>query len=346
LSDSTTPTTPDPVEALRAEATARLAALDAKGAPTKGAAGAEKVVDDPKETAVKASVPDGADKPVEAPKAVDVEWLPENLRSKAANLDPELAAYLKPGHMRRGEHSRAMKALEEERKQIESIKAKAGLWERLEATPEVAAKTYKMLNGESDAAPEESDEEIPDPLVDPKGYAKWLRASIVKDIAPTAAKVVEDRIVAPRNEEEAVRAACLSWAEDNHVTDNALLGEVAKKADAVAKRLGLRLTPESTPEILSLAYESMGAKASNGKVNGSANGTENGGLLKVVSPSSRGSTAVAPVGVPQHIRENRAPSTNEERVAHAAYLARERLGLKVSTEDISAMFSQRGVPAR
>jgi len=343
LSDNTTPTTPDPVEALRAEATARLAALDAKGAPAKGASEAEKVVPVAEETAVKASDAEGGKTPEVAPKAVDVEWLPENLRSKASTLDPELIAYLKPGHMRRGEHSRAMKAMEEERKSIEAIKAKAGLWERLEANPEVAAKTYAMLNGEApSAAAPESEEEVPDPLVDPKGYAKWMRESIVRELKTTTEKVIDERVFAPKNEEEAVRAAALSWAEDNHI-DAATLKSVATRADAMAKRLGVRISAESVGELLATAYEASGKVA---PTNGAANGAENGGLLKVVSPSSRGSTAVSPVGVPQHVREGRTPSTNEERVAHAAYLARERLGMKVSTEDISAMFSQRGVPAR
>jgi len=344
LSDPATTKAPDPVEALRSEATARLAALDAKVAAPKAASESKAVDETPKDAAVKASVPDGANAPVEATKAVDVEWLPENLRSKASTLDPELAAYLKPGHMRRGEHSRAMKAMEEERKQIEAIKAKAGLWERLEANPEVAAAAYKMLNGEAaPTATPDSEDEVPDPVIDPKGYAKWIRAQVTSDIEARAAKVVEDRVVAPRTEEAAVKSAALSWAEDNHVTDNALLGEVAKKADSMAKRLGVKVTPESVSELLSLAYDAMGTKApSNGRVNG----TESGGLLKVVSPSNRGSTTVAPVGVPQHIRENRAPQTNEERMAHAAHLARERLGMKVSTEDIATMFNGRGFASR
>lgn len=343
MSDNATAKAPDPVEAMRAEATARLAALDAKATPDKGASETKAVEEAREDAAVKASVPDGADAPVEATKAVDVEWLPENLRSQVT-LTPEAAAYLKANVMRRGEHSRATKALEEQQKQVEAIKAKAGLWERLEANPEVAAAAYKMLNGEAaPTATPDSDDEVPDPVIDPKGYAKWIREQVTRDIKAEASKVVEDRVFAPRTEEASVKAAALSWAEDNHVTDNAALGEIAKKADAMARRLGVRVTPESVSEILSLAYESMGTKE---PANGRVNGTESGGLLKVVSPSGRGSTTVAPVGVPQHVREGRAPATNEERMAHAAHLARERLGMKVSTEDIATMFNGRGFPSR
>ncbi len=343
MSDPATTKASDPVEALRSEATARLAALDAKVAAPKAASESKAVDETPKDAAVKASVPDGANAPVEATKAVDVEWLPENLRSQVT-LTPEAAAYLKAGHLRRGEASRLTKSIEEQQKQIEAIKAKAGLWERLEANPEVAAAAYKMLNGEAaPTATPDSEDEVPDPVIDPKGYAKWIRAQVTSDIEARAAKVVEDRVVAPRTEEAAVKSAALSWAEDNHVTDNAFLGEVAKKADSMAKRLGVQVTPESVSELLSLAYDAMGTKA---PTNGRVNGTESGGLLKVVSPSNRGSTTVAPVGVPQHIRENRAPQTNEERMAHAAHLARERLGMKVSTEDIATMFNGRGFASR
>ncbi len=343
MSDPATTKASDPVEALRSEATARLAALDAKVAAPKAASESKAVDETPKDAAVKASVPDGANAPVEATKAVDVEWLPENLRSQVT-LTPEAAAYLKAGHLRRGEASRLTKSIEEQQKQIEAIKAKAGLWERLEANPEVAAAAYKMLNGEAaPTATPDSEDEVPDPVIDPKGYAKWIRAQVTSDIEARAAKVVEDRVVAPRTEEAAVKSAALSWAEDNHVTDNAFLGEVAKKADSMAKRLGVKVTPESVSELLSLAYDAMGTKA---PTNGRVNGTESGGLLKVVSPSNRGSTTVAPTGVPQHIRENRAPQTNEERMAHAAHLARERLGMKVSTEDIATMFNGRGFASR
>lgn len=344
MSDPTTAPSSDPVEAMRDAATARLAALDAKAAAPKAATDPVVAVEKPKETADKASPPDGADKPGETTKAVDVEWLPENLRPKATNLDPELSAYLKAGHLRRGEHSRNMKAMEEERKQIEAIKAKAGLWERLEANPEVAAAAYKMLNGEAvpTAAPD-ADEEVPDPLVDPKGYAKWIRDQVTKDLVSKAEKVVDDRVFAPRNEEEAVKASCLAWAEDNHVTDQATLNAVAAEADALAKELGLKFTPESTPKILTRAMRSLGAKA---PTNGASNGTGNGGLLKVASPSSRGSSAVAPTGVPASVREGRLPRTDEERIEFAAYLGRERLGMKTSSEDIRSLFSARGIPAR
>lgn len=344
MSDKTTDTTPDPVAEMRAAAEARLAAIDTKAAAPKAAPEPKVPVEAPKETADKASPPDGAEKPVETTKAVDVEWLPENLRSKATNLDPELSAYLKAGHLRRGEHSRTMKAMDEERKQIEAIKAKAGLWERLEANPEVAAAAYKMLNGEAaPTATPEADEEIPDPIVDPKGYAKWLRGEVTKDLESKAAKVVEDRVFAPKSEEEAIRAACLEWAEDNHVSDNATLAAISAEADAIAKELGLRFTPESTPKILSRAYKALGIKA---PTNGASNGTGNGGLLKVASPSSRGSTAVAPTGVPAFVRNGALPRTDEERIEYAAYLARERLGMKTSSEDIRSLFGGRGIPSR
>lgn len=327
---------------MRAEATARLAALDTKAAAPKAATGSDEVVGEPKETADKASPVVGADKPAEATKAVDVEWLPENLRSKASTLDPELIAYLKPGHMRRGEHSRAMKAMDEERKAIEAIKVKAGLWERLEANPEVAAEAYERLNGKPSTAQPEADEEVPDPLVDPKGYAKWMRESIVRELKTTTEKVIDERVFAPKNEEEAVRASCHTWAEDNHI-DPAVLGAVATKADALAKRLGVRVTSESVGDLLTTAYESMGKVA---PTNGRANGTGNGGLLKVASPTSRGSSAVAPTGVPASVRENRLPRTDEERIEFAAYLGRERLGMKTSSEDIRTLFGGRGIPAR
>jgi len=344
LSDKTTDTTPDPVAEMRAAAEARLAAIDTKAAAPKAAPEPKVPVEAPTETADKASPPDGAEKPVETTKAVDVEWLPENLRPKATNLDPELVAYLKPGHMRRGQFTREMKAMEEERKQIEAVKAKAGLWERLEANPEVAAAAYKMLNGEAaPTATPEADEDVPDPLVDPKGYANWIRAQVTKDLVSKTEKVVEDRVFAPRNEEAAIKAVCHAWAEDNHVADQATLNAVAAEADVLAKELGLQFTPESTPKILTRAMRSLGSKA---PTNGASNGAGNGGLLKVASPSSRGSSAVAPTGVPASVREGRLPRTDEERIEFAAYLGRERLGMKTSSEDIRSLFSGRGIPAR
>lgn len=343
MSDTTKATTPDPVDSMRAEAEARLAAMDTKAAAPKATTGSDAVVEVPKETADKASPDGGAEKPVEATKAVDVEWLPENLRSKASTLDPELVAYLKPGHMRRGQFSRDMKALEEERKSIEAIKAKAGLWERLEANPEVAQAAYRMLNGEpAPTASPEADEEVPDPLVDPKGYAKWMRESIVREIKATTEKVVDERVFAPKNEEEAIRVAATSWAEDNHI-DPSLLGAIAAKADVVARRLRKDVTSESVADLLTTAYESMGTVA---PTNGRTNGTGNGGLLKVASPTSRGSSTVAPTGIPASVREGRLPRTDEERIEFAAYLGRERLGMKTSSEDIRTLFGGRGIPAR
>jgi len=338
LSDDTTVPAPDPVAAMREEASKRLAALDAKAGKTP--APETPVAEKPKETADPASGSGGEATPTGAAEAVDVGFVPVNLQPKARAIDPDLLKWMGANVRRRSDHEREMKALNAEKERLKALEDAAAKWKRLEETPEAAQAAYRVLNGEPIATPASDDEEAPDVLVDPKAYAKWVRESVRKDMERTyeaKAKERDNLTVAQRRQEAEIVQAIRAWAEDNGITSDDQLREAATAAQQLVNDLGLSWSADRVPQIMARAYKPAGHAA-----NGNGSG---GGLLKVASPSNRGSGSVVPQGVPQHIRENRKPTTDDERLAHAAYLAREKLGMKTTAEDVRDLFRPRGVPA-
>lgn len=323
---------------MREEAAKRLSALDAKVG--KSPAPESTVVEKPKETADPASGSGGEATPPGAAEAVDVGFVPVNLQTKARALDPDLLKWMGANVRRRSDHEREMKAINAERERLKALEEKAKKWDRLEETPEAAQAAMRVLNGEPTATPATDDEEVPDVLVDPKGYAKWLRESLRKEMTQTYEAKTKEReniTSAQRQQEAEIVQAIRAWAEDNGITTDAQLREAATAAQQLVTDLGLSWSADRVPAIMARAYKPQGHAA-----NGSGNG---GGLLKVASPTNRGSGSVVPQGVPSHIRENRKPATDDERLAHAAYLARERLGMKTTAEDVRALFRPSGVPA-
>ncbi len=278
-------------------------------------------------------------KPETAPEAApapDLSWLPENLREKASQLDPELAEWAKGNVLRQSDYTKKTQALAVKSKDADAVKAKADLWAKLETNPQLADYAYRVLRGEAQvpgSEPAQGDDDVDLTAADNATIKKYVREQariVAKEIA---AAEISERVELPVQERSAIFQSLLSFATENKVSEDSMLAAITK-AEAHAEEIGVKVTPANVVALVKPFVES--GKPAPVATSKPAAPPVPGGLAKVASPSSR-STATVPPPMPRHRVEKREPRTGAERTAEAVALMREQ-GFDVTEQDLEALF--------
>lgn len=265
-----------------------------------------------------------------APDAVqqqDLDWAPKSLRTKLSSLDAESIAALKDATLFKQAHT---KLRQQEKPELEKAKAKAALWERLEANPEAAAAAFRVLDGKKEEEPEVEDIDLV--LATPVERRAYF-ARIAREEADKVAEAkLRERVDAPRERVASIKSALESYISDEKADVEAVKAAFVK-AVAFAGRTGGQVTAENVVELVSEFYA---APAKAPKANGSAAKVEAEGLGKVASPNGRGSGTVAPPSVPAWKRENRGPEPGVETQELALETLRS-LGFETTTQGLDRL---------
>lgn len=338
MSETTTQASPvtDPlvaaIEKRRSEWPKETAALNGRNAnlPAKVTDKAVPVVDAPVSTASEAVKDTPAEKPAPEPApTVDLTWLPEKLRPKAGSLDPELVEYLKPNVLRQSDYTKKTQKIAEREKEIDGLTKRAGLWDKLEAHPEVAEVARRMIAGEtlSDialAVGEQTDgfhyHGAEDPQIDKR----------VESVAERKAREVIDAekaaIRAARDRQAALGSAVREYATENSL-DRETIDAAGALVDAqVAEWSGFEITPENVVSLLKPHVAAVLAKRGSG--NKDVAKAEASGLSKVASPIGQGASGVrSPASLPAYLADKpRGQWTDADRARYMEYLAAARRG--------------------
>ncbi len=312
----------------------------AKGAPAKAApevkAPAVETTSGSDATEAVEAKPDGE---AEAAPAPDLSWAPENLREKFSTLDPEMSEWVKGNVLRQSDYTKKTQKAAAETKAAEAVKGKAELWDALQGNPQLADYAYRVIRGEVQlpgAVSEPAEDDVDLTSADNatiKGYiAKLARAEAQK----IAKETVDSTVVRPNQERQSVIQSLLAF-RDEHGLDEATMQKLIPLVEAQAEALEVKWTAAKTATLAAPYLAAM--KAVPAPASKPAAPSANGGLSKVASPASRPAIS-GPASMPKHRRENRAPLTNDERLAEAAALMRETRGLELTPEQISELFRQ------
>lgn len=240
-------------------------------------------------------------------------WLPENLRSKATTLDPELRSHLE----KQDKSYKELRAEFTRKTQLKAeIERKAAWWDGLETNKELAEEVRARLSGAPAAKPKI------DPIDDWK-FEEHDSAENLRYINSAIAKGVQGGIAEyeskkRRDAEEGqtqhqqrmagIDAALRSFAEERGLSLEETKAVLQIADERRAKIKGLEWTPENAAELAD-----MGLAIHKASANNSAARNEGSGLAKVASPSSLGNGAKAP-SVPAWSRAgSKWPRTKEER---------------------------------
>lgn len=326
------PVTMDATDAFKAE----MQAYEASRAPAPAPASAANAVKEVPPAVEAANVGTDADKtavstdqvapaanaqaPVEV-EAVDLSYLPEDVRPEITVKSPEVAKRLKSmvmGH----------KAVTQGLQEVAQIKRDAANWQAATADPEKARKIVQILTGQEEAAAEV--EEAVSPLdLDGPG----LLALIDKRSALQAKKEVHGLVetqAAPLKHRDQINAALTQVAQTRQLPTETLQAAVALwKQDLAEEGMDIStVSPAQVPALIAPYLRlTRAAPPKTAQTNGTPAGTRTAGLSEVASPNGRtGVASGSTVVVPPHIREGRPPLTNAEHNAEYEYAFHKRFG--------------------
>lgn len=273
----------------------------------------------------------------------DVSWLPEKIRSRAAEIPSEILTEIRDGYLRQTDYTRKTQAVAEERKSLEPIKTKADLWARLEANPAAAKAAQAVLEGKVESKPAERDEDVDILSLTGPELKAWIRseadrvaAQRSEEAAKKAAEATfHERLDKPKETLAQITSVLDGWASENALTLEAAQAAIRAGADA-SRRLGIVWTPENAMELASIGLSMTKAA----EVKQPAARDDAGKFAKVASPVGRSNVSVSTPVLPLAVREGRSPKNDRERLEMAAHVAKTRLGLNVTAEDLDALFQK------
>lgn len=279
-----------------------------------------------------AANPPGEAKPDSAP---DLSWAPENIREKLSTLDPDVAEWVKGNVLRQSDYTKKTQKAAELAKQAEAVKARAELWDALQANPDLSAFALSVLRGEAElpgARGKDPEDDVDLTSADNATIKRYIDGRVESRAKEIAEAKIRERVVAPNQERQAAIQALASYAEE-HGVDLTAMDDAVRAAEAHwATVPGVKWTAENVVGYVA-PFVPKGTPAATKQP---APTPSPGGLSKVASPASR-PVAKAPPPVPAHRREKREPRTPEERVAEAAALLRDK-GFDLTPDDINELF--------
>lgn len=305
------------------------------------AAKQEPVADAPSAGDVTADAGTGDEPTPPSVQTPDLSWLPENLRTKAEQVPSDFLEEMRKGYLRLSDYTRKTQVAAEERKAIEPIRAKADLWSRLESNPLAAKAAQDVLEGKT--APAERDEDVDILALSGPELKAWIRseaeraaASRAEEAAKKAAETMfHERLERPKETLSEIASVLDVWAADNGLTREAAEAAI-REAATHSRELGVTWTPANAVKLASMGLSMT--KASESKQIPARDDT--GKFAKVASPVGRGSAAAPVKADPMVVREARAPKNDRERKELAAHVARERLGLNVTADELDDLFQR------
>lgn len=318
LSLTETPTQVTPKSEMAAEMARRIAASNPPAPPTVVPVASVPPVEVPKTASgAEGKTETGAaatpTTPVATPPAnagQDVSFVPEKIRHSVEKLDPEVIAWMRDNALRQSDYTKKTMALAEERKQIEARKMAADYGELI-------LKDRNLRRMVEDAAEAEAPKPEPfDPLsATPEQFTAKLEATR-KEAAAEALKVIEEREKAQQQHVTTLRTMA-NMLHEEFVKSGEYDDAAINQAYDALESNGVKFSPENVVSTLRLVLpkKQPAAKASP-PVPVPAQAEANG-----ASALTRGAGVSAPLKVPAVVLENRLPTTYEEKVEVAKYLA-------------------------
>lgn len=258
----------------------------------------------------------------ESEDAVDLSFLPEEVRAQVVVKSKEAANKIKSGWMG---HAKITQGFQE----IAAVKRDAENWRKAVSDPVKAKKIVAILTDESIGTEPEAEEVEIDPLtLDGKGLKDLIRKEAAKLVDAERAKAME-AVAAPTRHLQTLNAAISEVAERGDIPEATMKAAIALwKADLAENGGSLTDVPVAAVPALLAPYLRLTrvtpgkAQTNAGAVNGRA-----GGLSEVASPNGRsGSSAGTTIVVPDHVRAGRPAATPAEFNAEMEYAFRKRFG--------------------
>lgn len=252
--------------------------------------------------------------------AVDLSFLPEEVRAQVVVKSKEAANKIKSGWMG---HAKITQGFQE----IAAVKRDAENWRKAVSDPVKAKKIVAIL---TDEAPDPVEEEVEiDPLtLDGKGFKDLIRKEAAKLLEAERVKAME-AAAAPTRHLQTLNAAISEVAMKGEIPEATMKAAIALWKQDLAENGGnLNDVPVAAVPALLAPYLRL-TRVTPGKAQtnaGAANGRA-GGLAEVASPNGRsGSSAGSTIVVPEHVRLGRPAATPEEFNAEMEYAFKKRFG--------------------
>lgn len=277
--------------------------------PTEAAVSTEKIADE----ANTEKVPESED-------AVDLSFLPEEVRAQVVVKSKEAANKIKSGWMG---HAKITQGFQE----IAAVKRDAENWRKAVSDPVKAKKIVAILTDEA-IEPEAEEAEI-DPLtLDGKGLKDLIRKEAAKLVEATRKQEAE-AAAAPTRHLQTLNAAISEVAMKGEIPEATMKAAIALWKQDLAENGGtLNDVPVAAVPALLAPYLRL-TRVTPGKAQTNAGATNGraGGLSEVASPNGRsGSSAGSTIVVPEHVRLGRPAATSEEFNAEMEYAFKKRFG--------------------
>lgn len=254
--------------------------------------------------------------------AVDLSFLPEEVRAQVVVKSKEAANKIKSGWMG---HAKITQGFQE----IAAVKRDAENWRKAVSDPVKAKKIVAILTDAVVEPEPEAQEDDIDPLtLDGKGLKEVIRREAAKLVEAERQKSTE-AAAAPVRHLQSLNAAISAVAAKGEIPEATMKAAVTLWKQDLAENGGSMndVPVEAVPALLApylrLTRVTPGKAQTNaGAVNGRA-----GGLSEVASPNGRvGSSAGSTIVVPEHVRKGIPATTPEQFNAEMEYAFKKRFG--------------------
>lgn len=273
------------------------------------------------------------------PDALDLSFLPENVRSKVTVADDEALAVLKSGFMAHPVATKKFQDASKLREEAEALKRSAANYDFLMADEARAAKVLAIMSDKGGTPPVDDAEELD--TLDPKSVLSVIDKRVEKAKADVRAELRREAD-APKVWADSMNSALGEYAE-KHSVDVDTMTAAIKLAEADFKAENVRPEPEDVPRLMGayvrLARLTPKPAAATPPVNKPATGNGHAGLETVTSPTARGGPFTGNVvPFPAHWKNGEQPlhESEDQMATSHLYRMRVRFGPQVTLEDVVA----------
>ena len=295
---------------------------------------------------------DTGEHPPVTPDALDLSFLPEEVRSKVHFDDDKAYAAVKSGWLAHSEATRKFQEASVLRKEADADKRDAENYRALVADPDVAQVVVKAVADKRDGKkPSPPAPSVLDAPIDPENPVASIDAKL-KALADKQRELDQREAKAREaaNVRVAVGDAVLAYATQSG-EDPAVVEQAVKDCDAALAKNGQKWTPETVAVLLPPYVEMAKAKRAsapkpfaptNGAVTKTAPASATPGTETVASPTGRGGVhQTQPVPYPSWYVNGQPPKGYKPGEADLEqehlYLMRRRFGPNVTLEDIRSV---------